>query len=110
MDQVTYFAFDHDRERVQTPDGSLGFYDLLNALRATHEEDAQAGLHPDNYRFVGAGVLALRLGIKQPSLRKQICRLNKAAPALVENKPWEGYRLNPHRAWIVATDEIGGVW
>ena len=104
---VTYLAFDDGQQHVQTSAGPIGFYNILSLLRDVSERDAGDGRHPDNYRYLRGSALAYALGIKEASLRKQISRLNKVAPGLVENKPWTGYRLNPHRAWVVHIDEIG---
>jgi hypothetical protein len=105
-------AFDAQTKRVLLdgwPPLTGRSYELLELLRQAREEAERAGLAPENHPFVEGGRLAEWLGVEEPAMRRQVTRLRErlakhadgasgpALPdgALIENRPWRGYRLNP---------------
>jgi hypothetical protein len=95
-------------------DGGLEFggqiYELVVLLAETFSADIDTGTFSDQHRFVTAPILAGRLGIDEPSLRKRISRARKKLTEdsleklnrqllpndVIENQEWKGYRLNPY--------------
>jgi hypothetical protein len=107
------FAVDRTSRRVLFDGGPqlVGvFYTLIVTLLPRFLVGQEAGEGPDGFGFVSPKALAEELQISDESLRRQVSRLrsslasqfNKTFGAfpheddVVENKPWSGYRLNPH--------------
>jgi hypothetical protein len=76
---------------------------------------------PQNHPFVKTAVLARELNIDGNSIRKRVSRFRNdeianlckeggrpvlPEDAIIENLPWNGYRLNPFRVRLVALSEI----
>jgi hypothetical protein len=109
----TLLAIDKQAGRVVF-EGGLEFggqiYGLIELLAEMFHADINTGTFPDQHRFVTAPVLADRLGIDEPSLRKRISRARKKLTEellekfnrqllpddVIENQEWKGYRLNPY--------------
>jgi hypothetical protein len=82
-------------------------FKLLNFLIARFEEDQRSQKPPDECRFATAKTMASALGVREPTVRKRIERIRKllfdwhahdyplTKDALIENNPWDGYRINP---------------
>ena len=118
-------AFDENGQRVVI--GGLGeisgaIFQLLDTLRQTFRSAREAELLPQKYPFLKTADLARELNLDGASIRKRVSRfrneeianLCKAAGrpvlpenAIIENLPWNGYRLNPFRVRLVALSEIG---
>jgi hypothetical protein len=92
---------------------------LIRELHALYDEDLSAGRIPDNYRYMSPSKLAERLdGIQEATLRRRVSRCREAverayrqkwdrglpSDALIENKPWKGYRLNPNVRFVMITE------
>jgi hypothetical protein len=111
--QSIQFAVDVDARKIIFQDhfeiaGSA--YDLMEALGKNFEADIEAGVSPENHRFMTAAALAERFAIEEPSVRKRISRARQALLAgflkkanrhivpddIIQNQGWDGYRLNPH--------------
>jgi hypothetical protein len=117
-------AFDESGERVVIVGlGAISgaLFQLLDALRQTFRSAREAELLPQNYPFLKTADLAHELNLDGASIRKRVSRfrneeivtLCKAAgrpvlpeDAIIENLPWNGYRLNPFRVRLVALSEI----
>ena len=123
-EQATVDKFDYTVDRIAFAvddkagqllfEGGLEFggsvYELIAALAPEFEGDIEAGTDKQHYRFVQAPVLAKRLAMQEPSLRQSISRARQKieqgflskfdrqldANDVIENKGWNGYRLNPH--------------
>ena len=109
----TLLAIDKQARRVVL-EGGLEFggqiYELVELLAETFSADIDTGTFSDQHRFVTGPILAGRLGIDEPSLRKRISRARKKLTGesleklnrqllpndVVENQEWKGYRLNPY--------------
>ena len=109
----TLLAIDR-RARKVVFEGGVEFggqiYELIELLAETFGADIDAGTFSDQHRFVRAPILAGRLGIDEPSLRKRISRARKKLTEelleklncqllpddIIENQEWKGYRLNPY--------------
>ena len=80
-------------------------------------------MRPEKYPFLTASDLAQTLGLDEPGMRKRVSRFRNqemaalckvaghaALPndAIIENLPWQGYRLNPFRIRLVALSQIAG--
>ena len=118
-------AFDENGQRVVI--GGLGeisgaIFQLLDTLRQTFRSAREAELLPQKYPFLKTADLARELNLDGASIRKRVSRfrneeianLCKAAgrpvlpeDAIIENLPWNGYRLNPFRVRLVALSGIG---
>jgi 7-cyano-7-deazaguanine synthase in queuosine biosynthesis len=99
-------------------EGSAAFRLLSKLVEIALEERAKPRA-PERYRFIKAASLASALGVGEASLRRTVSRarrrvvkifeidagISMQAGALIENAPWEGYRLNP-AVVIVSADEI----
>jgi hypothetical protein len=82
-------------------------YLLLRRLLDTFEEDQRNRKAPENYRYTSTKTLATKLKVRQPTVHQRVLRIRKRLfewftedyplpeDALVENAPWEGYRINP---------------
>lgn len=83
---------------------------LIRELRVLYDEDLSARRIPENHQYIHPETLAKQLdGIEPATLRRRISRCRKAVrtaykkkmgrelpkDALIQNKPWKGYRLNP---------------
>jgi len=90
-------------------------YDLLDALAESFLDAAGKGLAPLDYPLLPAGVLAKRFGLEdEASVRKRINRAKSvlrtkfysasldehSGEDLIENVPWQGYRLSPDRVEV----------
>jgi hypothetical protein len=122
--QELRIAFDHASRSVLLegrPSLTGSKYALLNALRADYERAQRAQRAPERYPFMKAEKLSELLGIEEPTLRKRVSRLRNelvrqseisgtpflGRDALIENKGWEGYRLNPF-VRVVAPADLKG--
>jgi 7-cyano-7-deazaguanine synthase in queuosine biosynthesis len=119
-----FMAFDESGERVVIVGlGAISgaLFQLLDALRQTFRSAREAELLPQNYPFLKTADLAHELNLDGASIRKRVSRfrneeivtLCKAAgrhvlpeDAIIENLPWNRYRLNPFRVRLVALSEI----
>jgi hypothetical protein len=95
-------------------------FELLNALRPTFRSAREAELRPERYPFLKATDLAKELSRDEQGLRTRVSRFRKEVAglctavnlpplthdAIVENLPWQGYRLNPFRVRLVALSEL----
>jgi hypothetical protein len=115
----------HRLSRKLLFEGSLEFggavFQLVDVLAEQFVADLHAGLPPQQYGFRTAAALAKRLRIKQQSLRQRISRardqLEEAflstfgrqldANDIIQNKGWNGYRLNPY-LHLVNADQLKG--
>jgi 7-cyano-7-deazaguanine synthase in queuosine biosynthesis len=84
-------------------------YAVLEILVATAERDRNERRAPENFTYVEARNIASVAGLSEASLRRCIYRIRRrlaaasessaglplSAEALIENHPWQGYRLNP---------------
>jgi 7-cyano-7-deazaguanine synthase in queuosine biosynthesis len=84
-------------------------YSLLFELAKQFETDRTAGLAAAQHEFVRADKLADKLAIDPQTLRRRVSRARRdierafshhlarqlMSDAVIENKRWEGYRLNP---------------
>jgi 7-cyano-7-deazaguanine synthase in queuosine biosynthesis len=90
---------------------------ILEQLSGPYLDDRASQRPIDQCRFIQARALAKAVGITQESLRRRIstfrrrvaalfqerCGLPLAADSVVENRNWQGYRLNP-RVRLVSTE------
>ncbi|MEQ8652424.1 MAG: helix-turn-helix domain-containing protein [Kiloniellales bacterium] len=90
---------------------------LLTALAELHLEAIGQGKAPEDHPALAAGVLADRWDVNEETVRQQIRRLRKTLEKraleagldqpgkddIVENIPWQGYRLNPDRVQVRRT-------
>jgi len=82
-------------------------YQLLRRLLDIFEEDQRNRKAPENYRYTSTKTLATKLRVRQPTVFQRVLRIRKRLfewfaedyplpeDALIENSPWEGYRINP---------------
>jgi hypothetical protein len=98
-------------ERVVLVRGGLEFsgadYEFLRLLLDAFEEDQRNRKAPDNYCYTITSMLAKKLKVGQPTIRQRVLRIRKRLfdwfaedyplpqDALIENSPWDGYRINP---------------
>jgi hypothetical protein len=82
---------------------------ILEQLIEPYLDDRASQRPIDQCRFIRARAIAKTVGITEESLRKRIsifrrrvaalfqeqCGLPLAADSLIENRNWQGYRLNP---------------
>jgi 7-cyano-7-deazaguanine synthase in queuosine biosynthesis len=82
---------------------------LLRRLVAEFDKDRAHRRAPENHTYLPAKALAHELGMDEASLRRGIFRVRKRVAdafvesaglvltddALIESRPWKGYRLNP---------------
>ena len=118
------FALDQTNNRVLIeglpPIEGPASFGLLQTLVSQRESDRQKGFAPENYTFVRGSYLAKASGSTEASLRRRIYRIRRSiadafekyvglslsADALIENKKWKGYRLNP-AALVLAPEQLG---
>ena len=101
-----------EENRVVLADGGLRLegeptFRLLKFLIARFEEDQRNRKAPDEYRFAKAKAIAQAMGVREPTVRKRVELIRKllfewhahdyplSNDALIENNPWNGYRINP---------------
>jgi hypothetical protein len=94
---------------------------LALALVDVHEKDRSDGLAPENYRYMHSSHLTKVLGITGLGLRRRVMRFRRGVAdsfekclglplpddAVIQNRRWQGYRLNP-AIRVVARDQIEG--
>jgi 7-cyano-7-deazaguanine synthase in queuosine biosynthesis len=107
------FAIDETARKILFQQGiefGGSIYGLISALAQEFKANLTEGTFNDEYRFVKASTLAQRLGINEQSLRRRVSRARKMIDQLfldrcgrkldledvIENKEWQGYRLNPY--------------
>ena len=119
-------ALDLEKERILIEgmppiEGSASFR-LLQILIAQSDSDRGRRLAPENHTFTSGHSLAGALSVSEASVRRCIHRLRRrvadaflehaalplSANALIENRSWKGYRLNP-KALILSLEELGRV-
>jgi len=85
-------------------------FQLLQALANEFEEDIEAAVSKDAFRFVGARQLARRLDVDEQSVRKRVSQTRKTLEQqfleksdvqlddddVIQTEAWKGYRLNPY--------------
>lgn len=116
VDPETGLVVVRDILRLEAADSNL-----ICKLRVLYDEDLTAGRIPENHRYLAPRVLAERMGnILEATLRRRVSRFREAlaqayvdkwsqdlpADALIQNRPREGYRLNPNVRFVAIT-EIG---
>lgn len=101
-----------EADQVVLVDGGLRLdgastFKLLKFLIARFEADQRSQKPPDGYRFATARTIAIALGVREPTVRKRIERIRRllfewhaddyplTKDAMIENNPWDGYRINP---------------
>jgi hypothetical protein len=92
---------------------------LAAELVGAYEKDRSQGLAPENYRYVASLHLTKALRITEQGLRRRVmrfrhsvavsfakhCGLPLCGEAVIQNRHWKGYRLNPG-VRVLALDQI----
>jgi 7-cyano-7-deazaguanine synthase in queuosine biosynthesis len=103
------------------PIGGPGAFALAAELVDAYEKDRSEGLAPENYQYLRSLHLTKVLSITEQGLRRRVMRFRKgvadsfarhfglplAGDAVIQNRHWKGYRLNP-TIRVLALDQIEG--
>ncbi len=114
-------SFNDDQQivAIETLEFDGATYALLKVLGDVFVEDQSKLLSVKGYRHLSGHELANILGTEEATIRRRVSRLRKhigtefrrelgralPADAIVENKPWHGYRLNPCVVRVLAWTE-----
>jgi hypothetical protein len=103
------------------PIGGRGAFALAAELVGAYEKDRSEGLAPENYHYLRSLHLTKVLSTTEHGLRRRVLRFRRrvadsfarrfglplAGDAVIQNRPWKGYRLNP-MIRVLALDQIEG--
>jgi hypothetical protein len=115
IDRPIAFAIEEPCGRVLFRGGvelSGADFKLFNVLREIFDEDQAGNVPPESARPLTTGEIAHRLGVAEPTVRKNVTRSRRSlqeqfrdkltaslgSEDIIENIPPYGYRLNPHLA------------
>jgi hypothetical protein len=98
--------------------GTPSDFELLAVLATQYRLDRAAELKPENHKYVPTSALIEELGIQEHSLRQRLAKFRRRAAtialdrwglplskdAIVQTKPWTGFRLNPDVLLIDASE------